>query len=526
MRKFKLFIVSFLATMIAGQLAHAQNTCENLPRGKVCTIQLQNAPNNMEPVAEPTSIRVDDRSPVRLRLVNLSPIDVCSLGGRTPTPTVETNPFEAFVTSLSTLEGSSLSAGGTSQSMTTMNQTLSLESLKVASRTNAVRAANPKPILDDPKYKLFLDASISFNNSWQAVLMEQKKAQLSLESDMTLLSNYALADYRGAKWSSFRPKDDAKLDQVRSDFGSPLITITDAAPTQAILDEMSGWATDLHKSYDKDTDPDTVAALNRVDVTLDQSKASMSVLTDYNAALKTAQGNARTGYNLLLKVYNDFQRLVSQGIITKSPGDAFLIQVFNLGTDRKTTITGYVSCVSDVDGKTATTDQIDYSILYQNIPVLSTSVGLLTTFQELRVIGTTTTMANNTAGFNTIFAVTNYARAQVFPMAFFNYRFRGYTKTHWYKRPEDELNVTYHLSGGIGVNPNTGSNEPEFFVGMAFGFNKLMIQPGVHFGRTQSLGGGFALNSVVPAGYAGPVPINWSYHPSFSIGFSVRIAPW
>ena len=182
--------------------------------------------------------------------------------------------------------------------------------------------------------------------------------------------------------------------------------------------------------------------------------------------------------------------------------------------------------MSNIDGKTPTTDQISYSVLYENVPVLSASAGLLMTFQEKRVIGTTTSFANNSAGFNTSFAVTDSARAQVFPMAFFNVRLGGYHQTHWYKRPEDELDITAHLSTGIGVNPNTGTNQPEFFVGMAIGFNKLMIHPGVHFGRTQSLGGGFALNSVVPTGYSGPVPINWSYHPAFSIGFSVRLAPW
>jgi hypothetical protein len=289
---------------------------------------------------------------------------------------------------------------------------------------------------------------------------------------------------------------------------------------------MVGWAADLHKSYDKDTDPDTVGRLKQIDVTLAKSKAAMSILSDYNSVLRTAQTTARTSYNSVLKVYNDFQRLLTQHVMTKASGDAFLIQEFLLGTDRKTTITSYLSCVSDVDGKTATTDQISYSVLYQNIPFLSASTGLVTTFQKKKVIGTTTTVANNTAGFNTIFAITDSARAQVFPMAYFNVRLGGYLKTHWYKRPEDDLNITSHLSAGLGVNPNTGTNQPEFFVGMAFGFNKLMIHPGVHFGRTQSLGGGFVLNSIVPAGFAGPVPINWSYHPAFSIGFSVRVAPW
>jgi len=526
MWKLKILCLGFLGTTLACQLGYAQNTCVSAGRGKVCTIELQNAPNNMEPVAEPTSIRVDDRSPVRLRLINLSPIDVCSLGGRTSTPTAETNPFESIVTTISALGGFGLSASTANQSMLEVNQGVGVESGRLTSRTPAERAANPNPLLDDPKYKLFLDAAMNFSRSAQDVIAGQKTAQLSLESDITALSNYLLADYRGTKWMAFHPKDDSALDGVRSDFGSPLPSIIDAAPSQALLDEMVAWAADLHKSYDKDVDPDTVARLKQIDVTVAKSKAAMSILSDYNSALKTAQITARTSYNSQLKVYNDFQRLLTQHIITKSPGDAYLVQEFPLGTDRKTTITGYVSCVSDVDGKTPTTDQINYSVLYQNIPVLSASAGLLTTFQEKKVIGTTTTLANNTAGFNTIFAVTDSARAQVFPMAYFNVRLGGYLKTNWYRRPEDELDITSHLSAGIGVNPNTGTNQPEFFVGMAFGLNKLMIHPGVHFGRTQSLGGGFTLNSVVPTGFTGPVPINWSYHPAFSIGFSVRVAPW
>lgn len=508
------------------QLLRAQNTCQSQGGVQVCTIELQNAPNNMEPVAEPTRIRVDDRMQVRFRVTNLSPIDVCSLGGRTPTPTTETNPFESIVTSISGLIGSGLSGTSATQSMAQVNQDMTLESQRVSSRTQAEKLANPNSILDDPKYRAFLNGATSFSRSSQEILVEQKAMQQSLESDMTLLSNYVSADYRGHNWTKFRPKDDPTLSGVRSDFDNVLPSIADAAPSQATLDEMSAWAGDLHKSYDKETDAVTVGTLRQMDLTLAKSKAAMSTLSDYNAALKTAQTTARTSYNALVKVYNDFQRSQSQGIVAKSPDDTFLFQDFLLGTDRKATVTGYVSCVSDVDGKTPTTDQINYSVLYQNVPVLSASVGLLTTFQEKRVIGTTTEFANNSTGYNTIIAVTDSARAQVFPMAYFNVRMGGYLKTHWYRRPEDELDITSHLSAGFGVNPNTGTNQPEFLVGMAFGFNRLMIHPGVHFGRTQSLGGGFTLNGVVPTGYAGPVPINWSYHPAFSIGFSVRVAPW
>jgi hypothetical protein len=511
MSRLSLLFVAFLAATVGSLMVQAQSTCRSNNGKQVCIIELQNAPNNMEPVAEPTRIRVDDRSSVVLRLVNLSPLDVCSLGSRTSTPTAETNSFESIVTTISGLGGFALS-GSTAR--------------RFASEVQKFAPTAPLPLVDDPKYKLFWDTAKTFGRSAQDVVDEQTQARSVFESDLTKLSNYVSADYRGAKWNAFNPSADSNLDAIRSDINNALPSIMSAAPVQATADEMAAWAGDLHKSYDSKTDPDTVAALKQIDGIVAKSKATMSILSDYNAALKTAQTTLRTSYLSAVKIYNDFKRLQDQEIIKVAPKYAFLMQDFSLATDRKTTITSSVSCVSDVDGKTPTTDQISYSVLYQNVPVLSASAGLLTTFQEKRVIGTTTTSATNSAGFNTILAVTDSARAQVFPMAYFNLRFGKYLKTHWYKRPEDELDITKHLSAGIGVNPNTGTNQPEFFVGMAFGFNKLMIHPGVHFGRTQSLGGGFTLNSVVPAGYAGPVPIDWSYHPAFSIGFSVRVAPW
>ena len=52
-------------------------------------IQLQHPPDSMEPVAEPRRIQVDDRANVQLVLRNVSPLDVCTLNGRTPAMTVE-----------------------------------------------------------------------------------------------------------------------------------------------------------------------------------------------------------------------------------------------------------------------------------------------------------------------------------------------------------------------------------------------------------------------------------------------------
>ena len=73
-------------------------------------IDLQNAPNNMEPVAEPRRIRVDDRANVQFLLKNLSPLDVCSRTASTPTPTVETPVAESLVTTIAALGGQAIGA--------------------------------------------------------------------------------------------------------------------------------------------------------------------------------------------------------------------------------------------------------------------------------------------------------------------------------------------------------------------------------------------------------------------------------
>jgi len=101
-----------------------------------------------------------------------------------------------------------------------------------------------------------------------------------------------------------------------------------------------------------------------------------------------------------------------------------------------------------------------------------------------------------------------------------------YKSVFWGKGQENELVLTANLSGGFGINPNSGTNQPEFFVGTALGFGRLMIHPGAHYGRTQSLGGGFLLNAPVPTGFSGNPPIEWTYHWKFSVGFSVRAAPF
>jgi hypothetical protein len=163
-------------------------------------------------------------------------------------------------------------------------------------------------------------------------------------------------------------------------------------------------------------------------------------------------------------------------------------------------------------------------VLYQNVPRVSVSAGLLTTFLQKTIIGIQGVAGPSNTSVN-YFKVTDSSRAQVFPMAFFNLRTFGPLLTTWPGQPENELVIANSVSAGIGINPNTGTNQAEFFLGDAISFGRAYVHLGAHFGRTESLGGGFQLNTPSPTGLTS-APINWNYHVAFSVGLSVRLSPF
>jgi hypothetical protein len=280
---------------------------------------------------------------------------------------------------------------------------------------------------------------------------------------------------------------------------------------------------------DADTGPTQcdLDSLRSADDLVDRANGVMSLITDNNKTLEGAQATLKSAYTTLVKAAADFQRRKKQGIVYVK--NDVLVQEFNLGTDRKDTSPGYFSCVSDVDGKTPTTTNINYSLLYQDIPHWSASTGVLLSFQQKEVIGI---LNENTPGASTptnmsIFGVTDHARVQLIPMVFANWGLPFHISQYG-KDKESEGVWTAHLSGGFGINPNTGTNQPEFFTGFAVGFNHFLFHSGVHWGRTEHLGGGYTLGSQVPTNSTllTTAPLSWGYHPAFTIGFSVRVAPY
>lgn len=626
-------------------------------------IDLRNAPNNMEPFAEPRRIRIDDRANVRFRLNNLSPLDICSRNANAPTPTPETNVAESIVT---TIAGKGAFAIGGSTANFLSNSMVSEELFDAnLEGVKSLEAAKRKqcPIEADPEYKKILADSKKFFPAACGLVGTSKPRpdcddvadnQLALATQMDnatrSLAIFAAQDFRGASQKDFTVDDNPDLEDLRDAFTAPASTIQAAGELQAIVDEISTWASDLHKKYDyapstgdggspgatmppvvpgalmvaptelsvspvtlsqvvrissggkagsftatsnvpwllvskndaagaktlSDVAPDrgtfalvisvrpdglgetvhyaaititgtgpakgtttinvtfkpptgpeecALADLREIDKIVDRAKAEMFILGDNNKSLEASQASLKTAYLALVKVEDDYKRRLDQKLVRLEGG--ILVQDFNLGTDRKATSTGSFSCVSAVDGKTPTTTNISYSLLYQDVPHWTSSLGFLTSFQEKKIIGianesdTSTTPPSNVQ----FFRITDRARVQVIPMAFVNYRLGGYGTTHYGSTKEDELIWTAHLSGGFGINPNSGTNQPEFFGGLALGLNRFMFHAGMHIGRTESLGGGYSLNTAVPSGVSA-APIAWGYHPAFTLGFSVRVAPF
>jgi len=184
-----------------------------------------------------------------------------------------------------------------------------------------------------------------------------------------------------------------------------------------------------------------------------------------------------------------------------------------LPADNNAKITGTVTC-SNFFTKQPIDDPVPFTVTYQNLPWATVSAGIVISSLNKRQIGTqpirTGTAPDGTPTFRVAFAETDTANSQIVPFSFFNFYLSGTRK----------LNL--NLTGGIGLNPNNGSNQVEFFVGGALGFKNLYLHLGGHAGRWQELGGGFAIGETVPDKFPA-VPIGRRYSMKPAIGISYRL---
>lgn len=184
-----------------------------------------------------------------------------------------------------------------------------------------------------------------------------------------------------------------------------------------------------------------------------------------------------------------------------------------LPEDNNAKVSGTVTCTNFFT-KQVSVEAIPFTVTYQNLPRASVTMGVLFTTLNKRQVGTqavrTGTAADGTPTFRNTFAETDRSGSQLVPFSFFNLYLSG----------TRQMNL--NLTGGIGVNPNNGKNQAEFFVGGALGFKNVYVQFGGHIGRWQELGGGFGFGETVPANFPG-VPIERRYTMRPAVGLSYRL---
>jgi hypothetical protein len=530
-------IVAFLLP-IAIQ-CFSQGPCQAKPGDTTVVVPLNS--NSMEPACEPSRIRVSDRTSVAIKVVNVSPVEVCVASSKPPTVTTVTNPLESIINTITAYKSFDFESAKPAHDLALH----SLHSLYGTPPEGKPKEKTPDELARDLFYELADEVfpaamkAADKQNAWQALYKE----------DTDELTKYIAADYRGPLYKKFDPDNDAELATVQSHTRFPPISINagdatnppsevDYAPLQALIDEMKALQPRLITAC---TTPDAAGKtagscdpviLAKTAELIDQANAIMLVLQDNLKSLQTAQAAIVASVAVLHKIKVDFNARVNAKIVEVAPivvpggTDTILVQTIHLGTDYGATDAGTISCSTDTSPAIPTTDTINYAILYQNVPALTASAGLLITFLEKRIIGSTQKLDADGTTVDNVFAITDSARASVFPMAFVNYRIAPPILRTWWGQPNSELVISHNVSAGIGVNSNTGTNQPEFFGGYAIGFSRVLIHAGVHYGRTEKLGGGFSLGKVPPGFTGTTAPIDWSYHPAFAIGFSVRIAPF
>jgi len=188
------------------------------------------------------------------------------------------------------------------------------------------------------------------------------------------------------------------------------------------------------------------------------------------------------------------------------------------------TATTSITC-SNAITKKVSTPAIPVTVMYEGLPRLSVSVGPLLSTIEKQKLGTTpvSTGVDSTGKptFKSLFAVVDHAPVQVVPFAFLNFRVANLERN---SNPAKQPRYTLHVSTGVGVNPNSGSNEVEFFFGVGFGVKKLLVQVGDHVGRFQKgFTGGFNIGDTVPANFPSTLPIHKVYKNGFGIALSYKL---
>jgi hypothetical protein len=549
-----LWIAAFI-TLAAPSCTNAQDSCTFKPGTNTITVDLRSKTKSFEPACQPLRIRVPDKTPVTLEVRNLSPVEVCSVSSKAPIVTPVTNPLESIINTITGLKGFSLA--GSTPKMNLMSETLQLH---IDALPGPAFTTDP----DTDAQTTFKTLATEVHTLAQHVGNKQTQWQTTYQDDVTRTVNYLADDYRGIEWKKFNPDKglanvhkNAQVTIPKTLADLKVIQMNDTpsevdyAQIQSDIDQMKTIQSRFASRCSTTPPPAAAPKLGEpkpapgcdLDIlasqtsTLDQATAMLTVVQDNFKTLQAAQTVLTSSFVALEKVYTDFlDRKDKRKVVEEDDSTHVLYQKISLPFDYGATDTGTLSCSTDTSPAVGTTDSISYTILYQNVPALTVSAGLMVTFLQKNIYGqaslfdgpTSITTTNPNGTYSSYFRLTDSARASVFPMAYVNYRLGSPTLKTWWGNKNNEMIFTSNVSAGLGVNSNTGTNQPEFFTGYAAGFSRVLLHVGAHFGRTEALGGGYTVDTKVPSGFTSstPVPIVWSYHPALGIGLSVRIAPF
>jgi hypothetical protein len=199
-----------------------------------------------------------------------------------------------------------------------------------------------------------------------------------------------------------------------------------------------------------------------------------------------------------------------------APNKFSLQQEIALVPDQNSSTTGNLTCVDD-QSKASWGQDVPLSITYDELPRWSFSAGVL--FSSLgrlqygiRPQATTPPVSPQTA--TNVINKTDRSSFQIIPFSFMNYRLKDWV---W-----KEHQFTFGVAGGLGVNPNNGDNQAEFFEGGSLSIGSVSFYLGCHNGRRQRLGNGFTLNETVDPAVTN-LPINHIWWNQPAIGVSYRI---
>jgi hypothetical protein len=473
-------ILFFLCTIaVIGQ-------CKEEMRGGEKVIVCDISETNPFPLG---SVRVPNQSRVIIKITNKSPFDECELTELKLTPIVEPDPIEKMLILFAKGFGGlpAAGAGGGVPALVTV----------------APRFA-PPATLAEKLYDMTKQLKEDFTFDLKRADITTKRQKLLLDE----LNNFI----------KYAPRNSTDFNNARvingTNIKSGTVLISDLF-TELNRNEIYELElrTSNYNSIRKQVEKLNDLLVPEILQDLDEINSNLTKYKSVYEAMENARAIFKSNYNLLKDVQDEL-------IAGKDPFSQELIAAlpFTQQSAQRNVI-----CKNSSTKKSVFSDPVPIAFLFKKDSPLSVSVGVLLSTSAKQKLGITqiNTGTNSSPSFRNEFAVVDRASYQVIPFGFINYRLMYFgSKSNVAKPPDFSLNI----SAGVGVNPNSGTNEIEYFIGPSIGYKRFFIQFGDHIGRFQKgFTGGFNIGDTVPANFPSALPIQKEYRHRFGIAFSYRL---